>query len=169
MTIVMFASVTIYLTLYSKIWHHIVLSFTYAKKRPPIPIVEKVQWKTVQAYTFVQFCCAAAIFGVAQFAGGLGWIFPALVGALVPVRSFFVSRVFNKDDLVYLDPISQTEEETHDEKVKYLERRPSVDEAEIDEPGFSDFHAQGIKHDIAVSMSQSISYDVGDEVEVSAG
>mmetsp|Transcript_10860 Transcript_10860/g.25254 ORF Transcript_10860/g.25254 Transcript_10860/m.25254 type:complete len:613 (+) Transcript_10860:293-2131(+) len=153
----------------NEIWHHIVLSVTYAKKRPPIPIVEKVRWRTVQAYTFVQFCCAAAIFGVAQFAGGLGWIFPALVGALVPVRSFFVSRFFDEDDLVYLDPISQTEEETHDEKVKYLERRPSVDEADIAEPGFSDFHAEGIKHDIAASMDQNISYDAEDAVEVSAG
>ena len=146
------------------------LSVTYAKKRPPIPIVEKVRWKTVQAYTFVQFCCAAAIFGVAQFAGGLGWIFPALVGALVPVRSFFVSRVFTDDDLVYLDPISQTDEETHDEKVKYHERRPSVDEADVGQTGFSDFHAAGMKHDIAVNVNQNISYDdEEDGVEVSAG
>ena len=51
----------------NEIWHKIVLSCMYAKKRPQIPIVKNVKWVTVQLYTFIQVCCAAAIFGVAQF------------------------------------------------------------------------------------------------------
>lgn len=132
----------------NEIFHHITLSFTYAKKRPQVPIVTNVSWRTVQLYTFVQVSCAAAIFGVAHFAS-VGFIFPALVGALVPIRSFFVSRCFSDKDLEYLDPISETEEEVHDERVKYMEKQPSVDEAEVvDMPGFSDFRARGIQADI---------------------
>ena len=52
----------------NEIFHHITLSFTYAKKRPQVPIVTNVSWRTVQLYTFVQVSCAAAIFGVAHFA-----------------------------------------------------------------------------------------------------
>ena len=78
-----------------------------------------------------------------------GYIFPVLVAALVPIRSFCVSRCFSEKDLEYLDPIGETEEEVHDERVKYLERKPSIDEAEVtDMPGFSDFRASGIKHDV---------------------
>lgn len=105
----------------------------------------------------------------------LGYIFPALVAALVPIRSFFVSRVFSAEDLVYLDPIGETEEEAHEERVKYLERRPSVDEAEhTDMPGFSDFHASGIKRDMEAkasrdAMEASRSADMADGgIELSA-
>jgi len=133
----------------NEIFHHISMSFMYKKHRPQVPIVTNVEWRTVQLYTLVQVCCAAAIFGVAHFAS-VGYIFPALVGALVPVRSFFVSRCFSDKDLEYLDPIGETEDELHDERVKYLQHKPSIDEAEIrDMPGFSDFRAGGIQADIA--------------------
>ena len=60
-----------------------------------------------------------------------------------------MSRCFSDKDLEYLDPISETEEEVHDERVKYMEKQPSVDEAEVvDMPGFSDFRARGIQADI---------------------
>ena len=52
----------------NEIWHHIMLSFMYAKKRPHVPIVQNVNWRTVQLYTLVQVVCAGSIFGVAQFA-----------------------------------------------------------------------------------------------------
>jgi len=102
-----------------------------------------------------------------------GYIFPALVGALVPVRSFFVSRCFSDEDLEYLDPIAETEEEVHDERVKYLQHKPSLDEAEItDMPGFSDFHAAGIQADIAAKESREAAETnlahSGDSVEMSA-
>jgi hypothetical protein len=152
----------------NEIWHHITLSFMYAKKRPPVPIVANVKWSTVQLYTLVQVCCAAAIFGVAQFAS-VGYIFPALVAALVPIRSYFVAWCFSENDLQYLDPIGETEDEAHDEKTKYLERRPSVDEAEHQLPTMSDFHAEGIKKDFATSEARSRDETTGnDSIEMSA-
>lgn len=79
-----------------------------------------------------------------------GFIFPVLVAALVPIRSFLVARCFSDADLNYLDPIGETEDEQHDERALYYERRPSVDDAEVtaNAPGFSDFHAAGMQHDI---------------------
>ncbi|KAL9186318.1 hypothetical protein ACHAXT_005556 [Thalassiosira profunda] len=157
----------------NEIWHHITLSFMYAKKRPQVPIVANVNWRTVQLYTLVQVCCGAAIFGVAQFAS-VGYIFPALVAALVPIRSFFVSRCFSEKDLEYLDPISETEEEAHEEKVKYLEHKASIDEAEVaDMPGFSDFKAVGMQHDIEEKkrrdeMEELAAANSGDGMEMTA-
>lgn len=51
----------------NKIWHNIVLSCMYAKKRPRIPLVVNVKWSTVQLYTLMQVCIAGLIFGIAQF------------------------------------------------------------------------------------------------------
>ena len=125
----------------------------YAKKRPKIPIVVNVKWRTVQLYTLMQLCIAGCIFGVAQFSA-VGYIFPVLVVILIPFRLYVVSRLFKDEDLKYLDPIGETEEEAHDEKAKYLEHKPSVDEAEVDAlPGFSDFHAGGMLQDIAEKKS----------------
>lgn len=88
------------------------------------------------------------------FSSNLGYIFPVLVVVLIPLRLFVISRFFNDDDLKYLDPIGETEEETHDEKAKYLEHKHSVDEAEVDAlPGFSDFHAGDMLQDIAEKKS----------------
>ena len=53
--------------------------------------------------------------------------------------------------------MGETEEEAHDERVKYLERKPSIDEVEImDPPGFSDFHADGIKRDIEAKKGRDM-------------
>ena len=94
----------------------------------------------------------------------LGFIFPVLVAALVPIRSFVVARFFSEADLNYLDPIGETEEEVHDERALYYERRPSVDDAEVtaDAPGFSDFHAAGMQHDIEEKK-------IRDEANIAAG
>jgi boron transporter len=115
----------------NEIWERITLSCMYAKKRPPIPVVREVDWRTVQWFTLFQVACAMVIFFVAHFATvgtfsmctlysilfigltshvsyfGLsfcccnekGYIFPALVTALVPVRSYIVSRFFSNEDL----------------------------------------------------------------------
>merc|ERR1712232_1399858 len=45
----------------NEIWHHLVLSTMYAKKRPPVPIVENVKCSTVQLYTLCQVCCRGYI------------------------------------------------------------------------------------------------------------
>jgi hypothetical protein len=50
------------------IWKHLMLMFMLEKKRPLIPVVKNVRWRTVQIFTAVEIACAALIFGVAQFA-----------------------------------------------------------------------------------------------------
>ena len=36
-----------------------------------------------------------------------GYIFPALIAALVPLRTFVVSRMFDEGDLAHLDPMDE--------------------------------------------------------------
>jgi hypothetical protein len=36
-----------------------------------------------------------------------GYIFPALIAALIPVRTYIVSWMFDEDDLRYLDPMDE--------------------------------------------------------------
>lgn len=89
------------------VWERIGLNAIMPKKRPPVPVVTSVKsWRTVQLYTFVQVGCTAVIFGVSQYAS-VGYIFPALIAALVPFRTYLVSRMFDEDDLVYLDPMDE--------------------------------------------------------------
>ena len=99
-----------------------------------------------------------------------GYIFPILVTSLVPIRSFLISRFFSEADLVYLDPIGETEQEAHDEKVTYLERRASV---AISYPGFSSFHASGYRHDMeeAKKLRDALENEdiLSEDVELSAG
>jgi hypothetical protein len=138
----------------NEIFHMITFSFMYAKHRPSIPIVANVKWSIVQLYTLIQVLCTAAIFGVANFAS-VGYLFPALIMLLVPIRSFLVSRWFSEEDLRYLDPIDLTEEEVHDEKVMMMLRVPSEGEDAVEAtaiPGFGDFHAEGMKKDIRSSI-----------------
>jgi hypothetical protein len=52
----------------NEIWERITLCAMYEKKRPPIPVVSNVRWRTVQWFTLVQVTCAGLIFGIAQFA-----------------------------------------------------------------------------------------------------
>lgn len=135
----------------NEIFNVITLSFMYAHHRPPVPIVANIEkWPTVQLYTLIQVLCTAAIFGVANFAS-VGFIFPALIGLLVPIRMFIISRWSSAEDLKILDPISMTEDEAHDEKVLLMSRIPSVDEDEVEAtaiPRHGDFHAEGIQNDI---------------------
>ena len=39
---------------------------------------------------------------------GTGYIFPALVAALVPIRSYLVYYMFSEEDLKFLDPFAET-------------------------------------------------------------
>ena len=52
----------------NEIWERVTMCMIIPKRRPGIPVVQKVEWRTVQLWTFIQVCCALAIFAVAQFA-----------------------------------------------------------------------------------------------------
>eukprot|EP00978_Attheya_sp_CCMP212_P018870 scaffold52139_cov53-Attheya_sp.AAC.2 len=124
------------------IWAHLSLCTMLAKKRPNIPIVREVKWRTVQIFTGIQVACAGLIFGIAQFAEW-GYVFPALVCACVPFSKYVLVRLFSKEDLKYLDPVGESEEEYLVERKEMHEamRRPSIDSVDIALPGWSEFHA----------------------------
>ncbi|ACI65724.1 predicted protein, partial [Phaeodactylum tricornutum CCAP 1055/1] len=86
----------------NEIWERVTLGFIVSKKRPPIPVVREVPWRTVQCWTVIQLSLAFLIFGVAQFAD-IGYIYPALLTALVPVRSYVMERIFKQEDIKFLD------------------------------------------------------------------
>ena len=74
-----------------------------------------------------------------------GYIYPALLTALVPVRSYILSRLFSEDDLQYLDPSGETEEELREEtRKKHLQRNDSFDSADTP-PHFGQFHPEAMK------------------------
>mmetsp|Transcript_15955 Transcript_15955/g.44710 ORF Transcript_15955/g.44710 Transcript_15955/m.44710 type:complete len:800 (-) Transcript_15955:55-2454(-) len=133
----------------NEVWERITLCFMLPKKRPNIPIVTNVSsWRTVQIFTLVQVACAALIFGVAQFAS-VGYIFPALVAALVPFRIMVLPKIFSDSDMLYLDPTGETDEDYHKEQqeiVDVVRRRPSLDEAEMFH-GFSELRTKNMAHD----------------------
>jgi boron transporter len=52
----------------NEIWERLTLSLIIAKKRPQIPVVQFVAWRTVQIWTLIQVCCSLAIFAAAGFA-----------------------------------------------------------------------------------------------------
>lgn len=87
------------------IWERVRFNAMVPKRRPPVPIVTEVKsWRAVQLYTFIQIACTGVIFGVSQFAS-IGYIFPALIVALVPFRAYVLPLIFDEEDLMYLDPI----------------------------------------------------------------
>jgi hypothetical protein len=103
----------------NEIWERLVLCVVAPSMRPGIPVVSKVsKWRQTQLYTFIQLACAMTVFAVAQFAD-FGYIYPALLTALVPLRSYVVSRWFSQDDLQHLDPVTETEEEYHEEQREF--------------------------------------------------
>ena len=67
----------------------------------------------------------------------------------MPVRSFVVSRLFSPEDLHYLDPSGESEEEYHDEQREYLHHHEgNLDDADAFH-GFSEFRTKGVNHDAA--------------------
>lgn len=75
-----------------------------------------------------------------------GYIFPALVTALVPLRSLVMPYLFTDEDLNHLDPAGETEDDYHEEQeLFHHERRPSLDEADM-AVGFSAFRPAGMPH-----------------------
>lgn len=116
------------------------------KKRPNIPVVRNVNWRIVQVWTAIQAACALTIFAVAQFAE-VGYIYPALLTALVPFRSYILDRLFDADDLKHLDPVDETQEEYHDEQkaIHLAQRQGSFDSEEFEFPSRAEFRPDGRK------------------------
>jgi hypothetical protein len=70
------------------------------------------------------------------FARCTGYIYPALLTALVPLRSYVLTRYFNEADLKHLDPFDESEEDYRDEQkaIRLAERKGSFDEEDITFP-----------------------------------
>mmetsp|Transcript_20933 Transcript_20933/g.45469 ORF Transcript_20933/g.45469 Transcript_20933/m.45469 type:complete len:660 (+) Transcript_20933:306-2285(+) len=115
----------------NEIWERFLLIFVPVKKRPGIPVVAKVQWKNTIAWTLIQAGCAFLIFGIAQFAD-FGYIYPALLTALVPFRSYVLSRWFSDEETRHLDPFGESEEEFHEHEKLYHKAQHSGDYDEED-------------------------------------
>ncbi|GAX10759.1 hypothetical protein FisN_14Lh279 [Fistulifera solaris] len=99
----------------NEIWERLHLALMRPTKRPATALVRNVAWGDIMIYTVIQFVLAFAVFATAQFAS-IGYIYPALLILLVPIRSYFVSRIFHSDDLQFLDPSSQSAEEFAEEQ-----------------------------------------------------
>mmetsp|Transcript_8400 Transcript_8400/g.17826 ORF Transcript_8400/g.17826 Transcript_8400/m.17826 type:complete len:614 (-) Transcript_8400:92-1933(-) len=149
----------------NEIWERICFCFMIEKKRPKIPVVTEVKWSTTVAWTFVQLLCALAVFVVANFTN-VGYIYPALLTALVPVRSFILSRLFCAEDVKYLDPMGGNEEDYHHEQIEvHLARHAaSLDEEELNFPNRAEFRGQGEKGLHHSHVSSSTGTPVPDDV-----
>lgn len=137
------------------------LFLVYAKKRPQIPVIRYVRWWVVQLWTLVQLACGLTIFAVAQFAP-VGYIYPALLALLVPFKSFVLHRFFSEDDMKYLDPCDESEEEFHDEQrlIHHNERHVSMDEEDIAFPTRAEFRGQSMKRAL---MNSNRRHTIGHE------
>jgi hypothetical protein len=141
----------------NEIWERFTFCFILAKRRPQIPVVRQVKWSTVQLFTAIQFVCAFTIFAVAQFAE-IGYIYPAMLTALVPFRSYILSRVFSEQDLKYLDPFGESEEEYEQEQklVREAERHVVDAEEDVEFPQFGQFRAGGLRRRHTLGKNQDI-------------
>lgn len=129
----------------NEIWERLLLCGVYEHKRPQIPVVRYVKWRTVQAWTLVQFACAVAIWAVGQYAV-VGYIYPLLLTLLVPFRSYVLECLFKPEDTKHLDPVDETEEEFHDEqRMVHHTLGHSTDEEDMLFPTRAEFRGQGMK------------------------
>mmetsp|Transcript_33396 Transcript_33396/g.67399 ORF Transcript_33396/g.67399 Transcript_33396/m.67399 type:complete len:657 (+) Transcript_33396:230-2200(+) len=132
----------------NEIWERTIWCLMIPKKRPPVPVVTDVKWRTVQLFTLIQLACTFLVFGVANFTS-VGYIYPALLVILVPIRSYILSRIFSRQDLKRLDPHGKGEEDEdhyHDEqRIIHHQRNDSIDSEELDFPNRAEFRGQGRK------------------------
>jgi hypothetical protein len=78
-----------------------------------------------------------------------GYLYPALLTALVPIRSYILSRFFDEGDLKHLDPYGETEEEYHEEQQCFhFQKSDSFSEDDLDIPNRAEFRAQGIQKEL---------------------
>eukprot|EP00536_Pseudo-nitzschia_multiseries_P012002 jgi/Psemu1/244187/estExt_Genewise1.C_4370017 len=129
----------------NEIWERLLLIGVYAHKRPMIPVVRCVDWKTVQLWTFIQLGCAVAIWAVGQYAS-VGYLYPLLLTLLVPFRSYVLEHFFDAEDTKHLDPVDETEEDFQDEQrmVHHILNKHSDDEDMLF-PTRAEFRGQGMK------------------------
>jgi hypothetical protein len=151
----------------NSIWKRVNLMFMLPKKRPNIAIVSKISnWRTVQGYTAIQVMIGGVTYGVANFTE-YGYIFPVLLAACVPLRSLVLNFMFSPDDMKYMDPEYETEEENMQEhhKMQAAARRPSIDESVLFQ-GVSEFrrsHSVSSVHDADECLSQKSSVELDDD------
>lgn len=89
-------------------------------------------------------------FSVVQFSTMPGYIYPALLTALVPVRSYILSRFFSEQDMKHLDPFGETEEDYHEgQRLFHHHRSESFDSDEQFFPNRAEFRGQGLAQEIA--------------------
>ena len=139
----------------NEIWERFTFCFMVPKKRPKIPVIREVNWRTTQAWTLIQFLCAFSVFAVAQFAS-VGYLYPALLTALVPFRSFVLSRMFNEKDLTYLDPHGDDSGDYEEEQKIVEKAKHDYDEEEtgdVHEPNRASFRGPPSKKEINQVMS----------------
>jgi hypothetical protein len=74
-----------------------------------------------------------------------GYIYPALLTALVPLRSYILARCFTEADLKHLDPFDESEEDYREEQkaIRLAERQGSFDEDDIEFPSRAMFRGAG--------------------------
>lgn len=76
---------------------------------------------------------------------GSGYVFPALIAIFVPFRIYAVSRFFSKEDLKYLDPVGESDEDYVDEQRELYKVNRDVDEAEVFH-GVSELRMKNVDH-----------------------
>jgi hypothetical protein len=160
-------------TMYSNcIWKRVNIMFMLPKKRPNIAIVTKISnWRSVQRYTAIQVMVGGVTYGVAKFTE-YGYIFPVLIAACVPLRSLVLNFMFSSDDMKYMDPEYETEEEYMQEyhKMQSVARRPSIDEIDLFQ-GVSEFrrsHSVSV-HDADEYPSQKSSVELDADERTTTG
>ena len=132
----------------NEIWERTVFCMMIPKKRPPIPIVTDVKWRTVQFFTFIQLLCAFSVFALANFSS-VGYLYPLLLVILVPIRSYILSRIFSEEDLKRLDPHGKEEEKKdnyhEDQRIIHQHQKASmsIDQEALEFPHFGEFRGQG--------------------------
>ena len=130
----------------NEIWERITLLVVPSELRPRIPVVERVsKWSTVVLYTSIQVFLAAVTFAIAQFVSW-GYVFPAFIAGFVPFRSFIVNRLFDENDLKYLDPVDETDDDYIAEQIDYEEDLSPKRTSEFGF-GLSEFRIGNVPHD----------------------
>ena len=80
-----------------------------------------------------------------------GYIYPALLTALVPFRSYILDRLFDEKDTEFLDPSNESEAE-YAAELRAIHMAHRNDSFDLDDalhfPNRADFHPQGYKKDI---------------------
>ena len=63
-----------------------------------------INYKELQQFSVLQFCCSLAIFGITFTPAQV--VFPVLIGILVPFRLVYLPKYFSQESLECLDPLN---------------------------------------------------------------